>query len=56
MFISCFFVPLYMGAGNNIGIFFYGNELSGELLVYSAWIMIPIGITNITFYIKCSWL
>lgn len=48
MFISCFFVPLYMGAGNNIGIFFYGNELSGELLVYSAWIMIPIGITNIT--------
>ena len=48
MFISCFFVPLYMGAGNNIGLFFYNNAISGQLLVYSAWIMIPIGITNIT--------
>lgn len=47
-FISCFFVPLYMGAGENIGIFFYDNALSGQLLVCSAWIMIPIGITSIT--------
>ena len=48
MFISCFFVPLYMGAGQNIGLFFYDNLTSGELLVNSAWIMIPIGLTNIT--------
>ena len=48
LFISCFFVPLYMGAGENIGLFFYDNALSGELLVSSAWIMIPIGITSIT--------
>lgn len=48
LFISCFFVPLYMGAGENIGIFFFDNVESGKLLVNSAWIMIPIGITNIT--------
>jgi stage V sporulation protein B len=48
LFISCFFVPLYMGAGENIGLFFYDNIASGRLLVYSAWLMIPIGLTNIT--------
>lgn len=48
LFISCFFVPLYMGAGENIGIFFFDNAQSGTLLVSSAWVMIPIGITTIT--------
>lgn len=48
LFISCFFVPLYMGAGEHIGLFFFDNIESGKLLVSSAWLMIPIGITNIT--------
>lgn len=48
LFISCFFVPLYMGVGENIGIFFFDNAESGRLLVGAAWIMIPIGLTSIT--------
>jgi len=48
LFISCFFVPLYMGAGENIGLFFFDNAESGKMLVFSAWIMIPIGLTSIT--------
>ena len=48
LFISCLFVPIYMGAGENIGIFFFENAECGKMLVYSAWIMIPIGLTNIT--------
>ncbi|MBR4407510.1 MAG: oligosaccharide flippase family protein [Clostridia bacterium] len=48
LFISCFFVPLYMGAGENIGLFFFDNAESGQMLVFSAWIMIPLGITSIT--------
>lgn len=48
VFISCLFIPLYMGAGENIGLFFYDNIQSGTLLATSAWIVIPIGLTNIT--------
>lgn len=48
LFISCLFIPIYMGAGENIGIFFFNNAESGWLLVVSAWLMIPLGITNIT--------
>lgn len=48
MFISIFFIPLYMGAGENIGIFFYDNATSGVLLQSAAWIMLPLGLTNIS--------
>jgi len=48
MFFSTLFVPLFMGAGEQIGEFFYDNIQSGVLLVYSAWFMIPFGITSIT--------
>ena len=48
LFISCLFVPIYMGAGENIGLFFFDNVECGKMLVYSAWIMVPIGLTNIT--------
>lgn len=48
LLISCLFVPIYMGAGENIGLFFFDNLDCGTLLVYSAWIMLPIGLTNIT--------
>jgi len=48
LFISCLFVPLYIGVGDLIGSFLYDNTLSGTLLQFAAWIMIPMGLTNIT--------
>ncbi|MEG1499670.1 MAG: oligosaccharide flippase family protein, partial [Clostridia bacterium] len=48
LFFSSFLVPLYMGAGEQIGKFFFDNAQSGILLSSAAWIMIPIGISNIT--------
>lgn len=48
MFISCFFVPLFLGAGDIIGRFLYNNLLSGTLLQLFSWVMIPMGFTNIT--------
>lgn len=48
LFVSALFVPLYMGCGEFIGSFFYDNLQSGVLLANSAWLMIPIGLTNIT--------
>lgn len=37
-----------MGAGEGIGMFFFDNADCGKMLVWSAWIMVPIGLTNIT--------
>ena len=48
LFVSAVFVPLYMSCGELIGTFFYDNATSGVLLSQSAWIMIPIGLTNIS--------
>ncbi len=48
IFISVLFIPLYMGAGSFIGNFFYDNAQSGLLLEQSAWIMLPMGLTNIS--------
>lgn len=48
MFISVLFVPIFMGAGEFIGMFFFDNIQSGILLSSAAWIMIPIGLTNVT--------
>lgn len=48
IFISTLFIPLYIGAGENIGRFFYDNVQSGTLLASSAWIMLPLGLTNLT--------
>ncbi len=46
--VSFIIVPAFTALGENIGIFFYDNALSGSLLSLSAWIMVPMGITNIT--------
>ena len=37
-----------MGVGEVAGQFLYNNALSGSLLVGASWIMVPLGITNIT--------
>ena len=39
---------IFIAIGDKFGVFIYDNELSGTLLQYSAWIMIPMGLTNIT--------
>ena len=46
--VSFIVVPVFISLGENIGLFFYDNALSGALLSLSAWIMVPMGITNIT--------
>lgn len=48
IFVSVLFIPLYIGAGTFIGNFFYNNAQSGVMLEQSAWIMLPLGLTNIT--------
>lgn len=48
LFISAMAVPLFAGAGEEIGQFLYGNSLSGLILASSAWIMLPMGLNNIT--------
>lgn len=48
IFISVMFIPLYIGAGEIIGLFFYDNSLSGILLEQSAWVILPLGLTNIS--------
>ena len=48
LFISALFVPCFLGMGELAGEVLYDNVLSGSLLVSSAWVLIPIGLTNIT--------
>lgn len=48
LFISAMAVPLFIGAGEMIGEFLFDNSLSGVILASSAWLMIPMGLTNIT--------
>lgn len=48
IFISLIFVPCFMGIGTAIGSFVYNNQTSGIMLEYSAMIMLPMGINNIT--------
>lgn len=48
LFISALFVPCYLGMGELAGELLYDNVLSGSLLVSASWVLIPIGLTNIT--------
>lgn len=48
MFVSFLFVPIFISLGDKIGLFLYNDSLSGTLLQYSAWLMVPMGILNIT--------
>jgi len=47
MFVSFLIVPVFIAIGDRIGLFLYNDALSGTLLQFSAWIMIPMGISNI---------
>lgn len=46
--ITFLMIPLYIGAGDNIGLFFYDNLQSGQLLAAAAWTMLPFALINIT--------
>ncbi len=48
LFVSFLIVPIFVALGDKIGLFLYNDALSGKLLQYSAWIMVPMGLTNIT--------
>lgn len=48
LFVSFLIVPVFVALGDKIGVFLYNNALSGALLQHAAWIMVPMGITNIS--------
>lgn len=48
LFVSALFIPAYMGVGELAGIFLYDEVLSGTLLQTAAWVMLPLGLTNIS--------
>lgn len=46
--ISSLFVPIFLGMGEITGLFLYDNILSGTLLQSAAFVLIPLGLTNIS--------
>lgn len=48
LFISFCFVPVYIGSGQNIGSFLFNNTTSGYLLARASFVMVPMGLNNIT--------
>lgn len=48
MIISCLVLPFFMGAGTGICEFLYQDTTSGVYLSRASWIMIPLGLSNIT--------
>lgn len=46
--ISALFVPAFMALGSYVGEFVYASAASGEFLAYSAWLLIPLAVENIT--------
>jgi len=53
-FVACLFLPVFGALGRQIGLFVYDDQLSGEFMSYSAWIMIPISLEAITCSIMNS--
>jgi len=48
LFISALFVPVFLALGELMGIFLYDNIMSGTLLQSASWVLLPMGITNIS--------
>jgi len=46
--VSMLFIPFFVGAGESIGKVLYNNSLSGIYLERACWIMIPLGLSNIS--------
>ena len=48
LLVSFVVAPIFLAVGDKIGVFLFDNILSGTLLQFSAWMMIPMGLTNIS--------
>ncbi|MCQ2382422.1 MAG: oligosaccharide flippase family protein [Clostridia bacterium] len=48
VFINFCFIPVYLALGNPIGTFLYANQNSGIYLMRSAWVMLPMSLSQIT--------
>ena len=48
MFVEFCFVPVYIGTGQEIGSFLFNNTTSGYLLAKASFMMVPMGINEIT--------
>lgn len=48
LFVSALFVPVFLSLGEQIGVFLYNDILSGTLLQSACWVLIPLGLTNIS--------
>ena len=48
LFICFCFVPVYIGAGENIASFLFDNSTSGYLLARASFIIVPMGLNNIS--------
>lgn len=48
LFICFCFVPVYIGAGKEIGSLLFNNTTSGYLLARASFIMVPMGLSSIT--------
>jgi stage V sporulation protein B len=48
LFITFLLLPAYMALGDAIGLFLYDNTLSGAYLARSAWVMVPLAMSQIT--------
>jgi len=46
--LSFIFLPFYLMLGKEIGLLLFNNQKAGEYLILSSWIMIPMGICQIT--------
>ncbi len=42
------FIPVFAAIGTDIGVFLYDNADAGKFLAFSAWLMVPIAVENIT--------
>jgi len=45
--IACAFIPIFLVIGKDSGIVLFDNMQSGEFIVYSAWILVPLAIESI---------
>lgn len=48
LLVSALFVPVFLSMGEQIGVFLYDDILSGTLLQSACWVLLPLGLTNIS--------
>lgn len=48
LLVSAMFVPIFLSMGEQIGVFLYDDILSGTLLQSACWVLLPLGLTNIS--------